>query len=123
MVGQGNLERTWKSGILKLLAMTDYRKYAYVVQGKRMYFLASSPGTSSSLGVFLKGKNFLPGEQILPFKNYPQFSRDTVAVLRYRAQSTFESVKRYRKLKCNGKIREIQRILKCWISGNPKDWA
>ena len=69
VVGHGNLERN-KSGIFKLLAMTDYRKYAYVVQGKRMYFLASSPGTSSSsLGVFLKGKNLLPGEKVLPFKN------------------------------------------------------
>ena len=67
MVGQGNLERTWKirekSGNLKLngYGRQSSENLFNFSRGERMYFLRGSLNPSlSSLGATLKGKNLLP---------------------------------------------------------------
>ena len=64
MVGQGNLEKE-KSGDLKINGFGSLQKnFLLLFMGKVCSFYRDGP-----VVVTLKGKNLLPGEQILSFKS------------------------------------------------------
>ena len=100
-------KRTWKvgekSGNLKINGDGSLQKYIYIYMysvhlGKDLLSRESKP-ISSSLGVLLKEKNLLLGEQIFFFKSNPQFCSDMVSTILVKNKDDFfRSVRGFGKL-------------------------